>query len=58
MKGQTVRLIDVFFIGPYLVYIGNKSKNKTDQLLLTGIGIATVIYNGYNYLIIKQNEKK
>ena len=58
MKGQTVRLIDVFFIAPYLVYVANKTKNKNDKLILATLGIATLLYNGYNYLKIKQDENK
>lgn len=51
MKAQTVRLIDVFFIGPVLVYTGAAHSNLPDGLKLTlvGLGLATIIYNAQNY---------
>lgn len=50
-KTQFVRLIDVFALGPYLIYKGKRSK---DNFLIL-IGAATILYNGHNYL---QNQKK
>ena len=48
---QTVRLIDVFAIGPFLIYAATANKiSNPIRLALLGIGIATVIYNGVNYL--------
>jgi len=48
---QTIRLIDVFFIGPFMIYVGTK-KELTNPVRLTlwGLGAATIIYNGLNYL--------
>ena len=50
-KSQLVRLIDVFYIGPFLIFLSNKntlSENNKRILLITGI--LTIIYNGRNYL--------
>lgn len=48
---QDVRLIDIFFIGPFLIYVGmNKELSMPIRLTLLGIGAATIIYNGNNYL--------
>ncbi len=50
-KSQLVRLIDVFYIGPFLIFLSNKntlSQNNKRILLITGI--LTIIYNGRNYL--------
>jgi len=52
---QTIRLIDVFFIAPVLIYASNKVENNFLKISLYGIGLATLIYNGYNY--IYYNEK-
>lgn len=59
MKPQFVRLADVFFIGPFMIYAAGKSKlSKTDRATLVGLGIATILYNGYNYIKQKENEIK
>jgi len=51
-NGKTgfVRLIDVFFIAPYLIGLSTKQKTPTARNLLFVIGVATLIYNGANYL--------
>lgn len=50
-KSQTVRLLDVFFIGPFLIYAGAQKKlQPTTNALLIGIGSLTIFYNGKNYL--------
>ena len=51
-KSQYIRLLDVFFIGPFIGYIGYKAKGISDleRYMLYGLGIATIYYNGKNYL--------
>ena len=50
-KSQTVRLIDVFLIGPYLIFISQKKGlNNIDKQFLLVTGIATLFYNLSNYL--------
>ena len=51
-KSQNIRLLDVFFIGPFMIYISNKSKglSKIESLTLLALGVATIFYNGKNYL--------
>lgn len=50
-KSQTIRLIDVFFIAPVLVYAGTyKELPNWLRISLVGIGVATFYYNGKNYL--------
>jgi len=50
-KSQFVRLIDVFVIAPYLIHLSqNKNLDKTNKNILIGLGLATLIYNGANYL--------
>lgn len=56
-KTQAIRLIDVFAIGPLIIYAGAKSGTKLSQPVraaLIATGVATIGYNGRNYLI---NEK-
>ena len=51
-KSQFIRLLDVFFIGPYMIYISKKAKglNKLESFTLLALGVATIYYNGKNYL--------
>ena len=50
-KSQLVRLVDVFIIAPYLINLSlNKNLDKTNKNILMGLGLATLIYNGVNYL--------
>jgi len=50
-KSQTVRLVDVFLIGPYLIFISQKKGlNNIDKQFLLVTGIATIFYNLSNYL--------
>ena len=50
-KTQNIRLVDVFLIAPYLGYVAYKgSVNKNDKLILTVLAVATLVYNGKNYL--------
>jgi len=55
-KSQTIRLIDVFVIAPIIIYAGTqKSLPKWLQYSLIGIGVATLYYNGKNYLVNQKN---
>ncbi len=47
---QQVRLVDVFFVAPVLLFASTKVEDKMLKLALYGLGWATLIYNGYNYL--------
>ncbi len=50
-KSQLVRLIDVFIIAPYLIHLSqNKKLDKTNKNILISLGLATLVYNGANYL--------
>jgi len=52
---QKIRLIDVFLIGPGLIYISYLQKKQvilSTAFLLTGI--STILFNGKNYLDIKK----
>lgn len=56
MKSQPVRLVDVFLLGPALIYIGLKQRKPAYRDLLIIAGGATILYNGFNYLqVAKEN---
>jgi hypothetical protein len=51
MKTQLVRIADVVFFGPFMLYAASRPKiNKTQKVILSTIGIGTIIYNAINYL--------
>ena len=52
MKTQTIRLADVFFIGPVMILGGTKLRHESKLLgwSLILLGAATVWYNARNYL--------
>ena len=55
---QKIRLIDVFLIGPGMIYIS--LLHKKDLILSTAFfltGISTILFNGKNYLDIKKAQK-
>lgn len=50
MKTQTVRLVDLFFIAPYLLIAATKPKlSKTDRAIVIAIAAGTFYYNALNY---------
>lgn len=56
-NAQMVRLWDIFFIAPVLIFIGAKYNIPTlAKTALIVIGIGTFLYNGYFF--IKYNNNK
>ena len=54
-KSQTIRLYDVFILAPFLFYIAFKKGvlTKNEKILVGLIAFGTLVYNGNNYLVIK-----
>jgi hypothetical protein len=53
---QPVRLLDVIYVGPVMIYGGIKGKfHPFVKWSLIGVGICTILYNGANFFI---NEKR
>lgn len=56
MKAQSVRLIDVFVLGPFMVWAGVRLKDRANApmagYLLALAGVGTVVYNAENYVKI------
>ena len=54
---QFVRLIDVFVLAPTMVYASTfKSLPDYIRLILLVSGIATLVFNGINYVYIKKEK--
>lgn len=52
-KSQAVRLADVFFIGPLMVYGGLRLGGLVGGTLAV-LGVTTVLYNARNYLRVAE----
>ena len=58
-KSQNIRLLDVFLIGPVMIYGAYKSNmHPALRATLAIFGICTIYYNGKNYLINKNNNQQ
>ena len=58
-KAQLIRILDVVGIGPLMIYAGTKAKSElspTVRAALIVTGVATIGYNGMNY-ILNEEEK-
>ena len=55
-KPQIVRLMDVVFIGPFMIWTGNRATGVPSWAkdTLIGLGIATILYNLKNYMEIRE----
>jgi len=55
-KSQTVRLLDVYLIAPFLFYIAYTGKGLElwEKLGLYVLAVATLVYNADNYLKTKE----
>lgn len=59
-KSQSVRLLDVFVLGPFMVYYAATTEEQPDWMraALAFSGLATSVYNGANYLRIKRQHAR
>jgi len=63
VKSQNIRLLDIYVIGPIMIYIGiryyilsSKVIDKLFSLLLIFFGSTTITYNYRNYIYEKENK--
>jgi len=59
-KSQSIRLLDVFVLGPWLIWLGARDTaalTQRERTLLTLAGAATVGYNARNYLRISSQRR-
>jgi threonine/homoserine/homoserine lactone efflux protein len=55
MKTQTVRLLDIFLIGPMMIARARDAgKSDFERALWVAVGIATIVYNGENWIKARQ----
>lgn len=53
MKAQAVRLVDIFLLGPFLVWMALTDRTHGDaaRIALLLAGVLTISYNGEHYLL-------
>ena len=58
-KSQMVRLVDVFALGPFMVWYAMQSKKEPNwaRAVLAFSGVLTSVYNGTNYIRIRNAER-
>jgi len=50
-KTQQIRLLDVFAVGPFMVWFGSAAKGpEWAKVAMIVLGALTITYNGANYL--------
>jgi len=52
-KSQWVRLLDIFVLGPFMIYYAILTAQDVGMELAAGLflaGILTILYNGVNYM--------
>lgn len=58
-KSQITRLVDVFAIGPIMIYAGSyKALPAFIRFALIVIGVSTIYYNGKNFIANEINKNK
>lgn len=51
-KTQSTRLLDVFLLGPFMIWFGASAKGLNDlpKVLMILSGMGTIVYNANNYI--------
>lgn len=49
VKSQLIRIIDICFFGPFLIWMAFREKNTIIQIILLIMGATTISYNLKNY---------
>lgn len=57
---QTIRLLDIFGVGPLMIYAGTKAEDLPGwaRAALVLFGGTTIVYNGANYLSASDRKKE
>ena len=55
-KSQAIRLMDVYALGPFMVWFGVKAKDVPEaaRLVMIVAGLGTIALNGVNYLRLRE----
>jgi hypothetical protein len=58
VKAQEVRVLDVTFIGPLLMFAARRVRSPGLSAALAFVGVATILYNAENYIAGSRNMEK
>lgn len=60
MKSQPIRLLDIFFLGPVMIYFGisRGKKTKLERAFFIVSGAATIFYNLKNYQAAEKEKQQ
>ncbi len=53
-KTQEIRLVDVFLLGPFMVWQGSKIPDPLPRFIMMAAGTLTILFNGANYLEVRR----
>lgn len=56
MKTQNVRLLDVFALGPFMIWASRQLRPSLARDAMLVSGILTILYNGVNYIKVERGE--
>jgi len=56
VKAQTIRLIDVFALGPFMIWAGTQLEDDWARYLMIAAGGATIAYNFNNFVRVAKGE--
>lgn len=61
VKAQPVRLLDVFVIGPLMIWGGYALRDAGHHNVgpaLSGLGLATILYNAFNHEAVRRRHAR
>lgn len=50
------RLVDVFLLGPFQIWVGLQIRRPLYRILMILIGTMNILYNGHNYWCLEQQQ--
>jgi hypothetical protein len=56
-KGQMIRLLDVFVIGPLMIWAGYRLRDENLGILLMAAGAGTILLNYTNYVELQKKQE-
>ncbi len=60
VKGQAIRLLDVFALGPFMIWVGVKARGipESARAVMIMSGAGTMVFNGANFLRLQARRKR
>lgn len=57
MNTQDVRLMDVFLLGPLMLYFASQGRllSREERIVLGMVGLGTILYNARGWLLVRES---